>query len=198
MGAVRPPQSVKLVVGMLSADPDVMERARGHLEQAVGPMDLTSELWPFDCTDYYRNEMGPDLKRQFVSIAELIRPDRLPQIKRWTNELEAVIRDELAARGGPMARRPVNLDPGYLTLGKLVLATTKDYSHRLCLGQGIYGEVTLRFESGTWQPWPWTYPDYAAATYHGFFVRVRDRLKEQLAERDAARPARQGKRGAPE
>ena len=193
MGAVRPPKRVKLIVGMLSGDPDLFRRARQHLERVLGPIDLISELWPFECTDYYDGEMGPDLKRQFVTIAELVRPERLPEIKRQTNHLEAAIRGELALTE---EHRPVNLDPGYVTLGKLVLATTKDYSHRVYIDQGVYAEVTLRFESGRWLPWPWTYPDYSAATYHGFLIRVRERLKEQLSDwgdGPKARPSGKGK-----
>ena len=185
MGAIRPPPRVKLIVGMLSADSDLLIRAQHHLQRLFGPIDLTSALWPFDSTDYYEDQMGPDLLRQFVAFAELIRPERLAEIKRQTNHLEQVLSDEA---GGADSLRPVNLDPGYVTLGKLVLATTKDYSHRVCIGQGIYGEVTLHIHAGGWRAWPWTYPDYAAPTYHGFFTQVRERLKEQLSPARVERP----------
>jgi len=75
----------------------------------------------------------------------------------------------------------VNLDPGYLTLSKLVLATTKDYSHRLYIGGGMYAEVTLHFENGDWRAWPWTYPDFAAGTYHSFFRQVRESYRQELS-----------------
>ena len=96
-----------------------------------------------------------------------------------TNALEIRLCNDLAL---PQEARPVNIDPGYLTLFKLVLATTKDSAHRLYLQSGIYAEVTLRYQNSRWQPWPWTYPDYAADTYYGFFERARELYKGQLSE----------------
>ena len=176
MGAIRPPRHVKLVVGMLSGDVDLLAESARRLRKHFGDVDLRSDVWPFTTTDYYEAELGDDVKRQFVSFGELIAPDRLSEIKRTTNDLEAAIAEDLAL---PPGSRPVNLDPGYVTLSKFVLATTKDYSHRVYLSHGIYAEMTLRYESGGWSPWPWTYPDYAAATYRPFFDAVRERLKEQ-------------------
>ena len=91
--------------------------------------------------------------------------------------LEARLADDCLR---PPDQRVVNLDPGYIGLSKLVLATTKDHAHRIYIQRGIYAEVTLRYIKGAWSPWPWTYPDYAAETYHPFFMRVRERLVEQL------------------
>jgi len=178
MGRIKAPKPAKLICGLISGDPDLMARARALLARHFGQIDAVSEIWPFEHTDYYEPEMGPDLKRQFVSFADLIRPDRIAEIKRLTNELEQRLAEETLWPTG----RPVNLDPGYITLSKLVLATTKDYSHRIYLQAGIYAEVTLRYEHGRWVPWPWTYPDYAAETYHDFFIKVRDLLKRQLDE----------------
>lgn len=177
MAAVRPPKRVLPFVGMLSADPDLFSRARRHLERALGRIEAETEVWPFDFTSYYQAEMGPNLKRQFVSFTEPVRPERLPEIKRETNRIEDVIRDESLSD----VPRPINLDPGYVTLSKVVLATTKDYSHRVYIDQGIYAEVTLHFEGRQWRAWPWTFPDYAADRYHPFFSAVRDRLKTLLA-----------------
>lgn len=162
---------------MIGPDHDLMRRARKMLTRAFGETDLTSDVWPFDATDYYEAEMGPDLKRWFVSFNELISPERLAEIKRTTMELEARLADDCLR---PRDQRVVNLDPGYIALSKLVLATTKDHAHRIYIQRGIYAEVTLQFTKGTWQAWPWTYPDYAADTYHPFFMQVRQRLVEQL------------------
>jgi hypothetical protein len=166
---------------MLSSDTDLLARARQLLAAQMGSVDIQSAVWPFESTDYYEPEMGADLKRQFVSFEDLIHPERIGEIKRATNELETRICDDLLL---PPDQRAVNLDPGYVALSKLVLATTKDHAHRIYLQRGIYAEVTLRFEDGAWRPWPWTYPDYAAPDYHGFFVEVRDRLREQLQALD--------------
>lgn len=151
-----------------------MGRAVEMLETAFGAIEHVSPLWPFSATDYYADEMGDRLLRRFVSFAGDFVQERLPAVKRATNELELRLCGELDR---PPARRPVNLDPGYIELSRLVLATTKDHGHRIYLGDGIYAEVTLRYFRRCWTPWPWTYPDYAAPTYHEFFDLVRRGLK---------------------
>lgn len=176
MAAPRPHRPVKLIVGLLGGDVDLLRRTRQLLARRYGPVDLESDLWPFDDTDYYRDEMGPGLMRLFVSFERLIRPDALAQIKLETNRMETSIAEDALLRD---IVRPVNIDPGYVDLGKLVLATTKNHAHRVYLSDGIYAEVTLRYSDGGWQPWPWTYPDFSRAEYHAFFERVRRRLKDQ-------------------
>lgn len=176
MGRVRDPQPVKLICGLIGGDADLLRRARQLLGKRVGAIDLESDLWPFTQTDYYAAEMGPDLKRCFVAFDRLVGPGVLPEIKIETNAIEMQIADEAL---DPHIVRPVNLDPGYVDPGKLVLATTKDRSHRVYLASGIYAEVTLHRVDNTWQPWPWTYPDYLQPEYHAFFERVRTRLIEQ-------------------
>jgi hypothetical protein len=182
MGAIRPPKKAVLFAGLLSGDEDLLRRAAHILQKHFGPVLATSDLWPFDQTDYYEAEMGPDLQRQFVAFTEMIDPGRLAEIKRETNDIEGRISVECVL---PEGFRAVNIDPGYLTLSKMVLATTKDYSHRMYLGRGIYAEVTLHFESGRWQPWPWTYPDYASGRYDEFFAALREYLKERISAPDA-------------
>ncbi len=178
MGAIRPPQRAKLFAGLLTGDTDLLALARRKLEKHFGGADCQSEIWPFTATDYYQPELGPDVRRRFLFFEELISIERLAQIKRLTNDIEHRICDDLAL---PHTARPVNIDPGYITLSKLVLATTKDHAHRIYLQQGIYAEVTLRFEAGEWKSFAWTYPDYAADAYHADFTRARRRLKEQLS-----------------
>lgn len=173
MATPRPGQPVKLIVGLLGTDADLLRRARQSLVRDFGDVDLESDLWPFDQTDYYEAEMGPDLQRWFLSFERLIQPEHLAEIKLRTNDIEQQIADDCSL---PTCRRPVNLDPGYLTLAKLVLATTKDRSHRIYQHSGIYAEVTLHYTQGTWQCWPWTYPDYRRPEYHSFFQRVRRAL----------------------
>lgn len=180
MGRPRAPLPVKLVVGLLSADPDLLRRARQLLTRAFGAVDAESELWPFVHTAYYRETMGEPLVRQFVSFAAGISPERIAEIKGLTNAIEATIADEALAIEHP---RPVNLDPGYVDLSKLVLATTKDRSHRVYLSGGIYAEVTLQYSEGAWRSNPWTYPDYASPLYHTFFAHVREMLRVARALR---------------
>jgi len=187
MARARTAQPVKLIAGLLSGDEDLLRRAQGLLARRFGEIQLESETWPFDETDYYQAEMGPHLKRRFVSFAGTIRPDLLAEVKRETNALEARITEEC---NDPEIARPVNIDPGYLDLGKLVLATTKDRSHRVYIGLGIFAEVTLHYQGGGWQAWPWTYSDYQRPEYHAFFQRVRESLHaERAGAGDEARAA---------
>lgn len=152
---------------------------QGELKGLFGPVDMESPLIPFSFTDYYLSELGPDLKRKLLSFDRLIYPGSLARIKKLTNDLEKRFQREAGKRG-------INIDPGYLEPGKLVLATTKNQQHRIYLGEGIYGEVTLRFRKGRFEPWEWTYPDYRSGVYFGFLTEVRKLYLRQLSsERDS-------------
>jgi hypothetical protein len=179
MWELKEPKPVKLIVGMLAADERCLATARDGLSQALGTIDLTSDIWPFDQTDYYTSQMGPHILRQFVSMEPLVDPGDLARIKHRTNALE----QQLAAALATPFLRPVNLDPGLIEPSKLVLATTKNYSHRIYLGDKMYAEVTLIFDKGNWRPLPYTYPDYHRPEYFDFFTRVRNRLMQQLRSR---------------
>lgn len=172
MGAIRPPQPVKLLLPMLAAEATLFSAVEADLTALWGAIDYRSAPLPFAHTDYYAREFGPGLLRRFVAFERLIDPGDLAAIKRSTNEIEA--------RWSAGGRRRLNLDPGYLTQAKLVLATTKNQAHRIYLGQGIYAEVTLIYREGAWRPLPWTYPDYASAAYHAIFSEVRALLGRQL------------------
>jgi hypothetical protein len=174
MGTAHEPQPVKLIASLLTGEPGLLAEVKVRLSQALGPIDFESELLPFDHTDYYAPEFGPGLQRQFVTFERLVDPGDLPAIKHQTNHLEWSIANE--------GKRRVNIDPGYVSLGKMVLATTKDHAHRLYLGQGIYGEGTLVYQQGRFRPWPWTYPDYADEHYCALFGTIRERYKVQLRE----------------
>lgn len=172
MGIARTPQPVKLITSLLSGELTLLDRVRDELAGIYGPIDSVSEPLPFDHTDYYAAEHGPDLQRLIVTFEQLIDPGDLPVIKNRTNELE-----ESLAREG---KRPINIDPGYVALGKMVLASTKDHAHRIYLGQGIYAEGTLVYQRGKFRPWPWTYPDYGSDRYCALFYEIRERYKKQL------------------
>ena len=175
MGEIKPVETVKLFCGIIAADEAVIARARGELEKFYGPIDRETELIPFTFTDYYRPEMGDPLLRKFVSFQGLIDPGRIAGIKIETNAIE----EQMGETRDGILRRRVNLDPGYLTPAKLVLATTKDFAHRLYAGQGIYTEVTLTFRKDGCAFYPWTYPDYQTETYTAFFLAVRRLLLNQ-------------------
>lgn len=174
MGKIKVPLPAKLIVGMLSAYTDTLGRAADELSALFGPIDFASELLPFTHSDYYNAELGTPILRQFLSFERLFDQGALSQAKHLTNALE----QSLAIEG----RRTVNLDPGYVTGAKLVLATTKDYNHRIYIGNGIYAEVTLHYHKGHFQPWPWTYPDYASPEYLSLFERIRCIYMSQLRD----------------
>lgn len=172
MGTAKTPKPVKLIASIFGASSDQIDRAQAALEARFGPVDFRSDLLPFDHTDFYAPEFGTGLVRRIVAFERLADPGALPDIKLATNALEA----EMAVGG----KRTVNIDPGYVGEGKLVLASTKDHRHRIYLGKGIYGEVTLYYERGGFQAWEWTYPDYASPRYREIFARIRARYREQV------------------
>jgi len=176
MGRIREPQRVKYFCAVLYAEGCDWASLQALLEDRFGALDCCSEAIPFTFTDYYRQELGPKPRRRFVSFRELGDPDGLPELKRGTNSLEA----ELAAASPTGLPRPVNLDPGYLELGKLVLASTKNFAHRVYLRAGIWAEVTLCYRGGKWVSFPWTFSDYRSGAYHEFFLRLRDLYQQQL------------------
>jgi hypothetical protein len=124
-------------------------------------------------TRYYEPAMGAGLRKVLWAFAQRIDPARLADIKLASNALE----DELAAQGLYPEARPLNLDPGYLVLGKFVLATTKDQAHRLYLRDGIFAEVTLHYQAGAFRPWPWTYADYRLDEVLAFLEVAREYYK---------------------
>jgi hypothetical protein len=174
VGLAKEHRPVKLIVGMLTAQETLFETARVELSGTYGPVDHVSSVWPFDFTAYYAEEFGEKLLRQFLAFEDLIDPATLPETKLYTNEFER--------RFSVEGKRRMNLDPGYVDLSKLVLATTKNHQHRLYLAQGVYGEVTLRFTRKSFRPWEWTYPDYRCDHYIQFFNEVRSTYLEQLRE----------------
>ena len=176
MWELRTPQRVKLIIGILAADEECLNAATEMIKEKLGPIDLASDIWPFTQTEYYKDETGGSILRRFVTIDRTISPERLAKIKLKTNRME----QELATRLNRNVPRPVNLDPGIIEPSKLVLATTKNYSHRIYIGKKIYAEVTLIYDKGKWRPFDYTYPDYRQQHYHDFLGRVRTRLREQL------------------
>jgi hypothetical protein len=141
-----------------------------------GPVALTSDTFDFTETDYYTATMGSDLKKQFLVFERPIDPAMLPGIKRQTNDWEV----EYAGFARHPEPRPLNLDPGYITPAKLVLASTKDHAHRIYLRDGIYAEITLAYRQRHWQPLEWTYPDYRREDFHQFFTQCRDYLLSHI------------------
>jgi hypothetical protein len=172
------PDPALLIVAAFSRHQDAMAWARQRLETARGPVALASEPYTFNQTAYYEKEMGAALQKQLLSFRELADLGELAGIKRFTNDLER----QLTNTGNYTEVRPLNLDPGLMTLGKFMLATTKEQAHRIYLQDGIYAEVTLRFQDGAFQPWPWTYADYREPFVCAFLKQARDFYRQRLIE----------------
>ncbi len=174
MSAPGPPVPVKPVISLLLAREDLGPAVMARLLDYFGPPDLVGPSWPFAATDYYAPEMGASLCRRLASFLHLADPARLADWKVLTNRIEADV-----TLGG---RRTVNLDPGYLARERLVLATGKNFSHRLYLGRGIYGDLTLMHSGGELTPLPWTFPDYASGELRAWLAMVRRKYLWQLKE----------------
>jgi Domain of unknown function (DUF4416) len=176
MWELHDPKPVKLIIGILAANETALAAAVKAINKSFGVIDLKSDVWPFTQTDYYKDELGPNALRQFVSIENLIDPGKLAQIKHDTNSLEQQLADSLKLS----LPRPVNLDPGFIEPSKLILASTKNFSHRIYIGNKMFAEVTLMYEKGNWRQFEYTFPDYRQSCYHDFLSKVRTRLLEQL------------------
>src|SRR3989339_797244 len=167
-------EPVKLFTGLILSQGIAFDAVKPALEAAFGPADRVSPEMDFSkYTPYYHDEMGEGLRRVFVSFDRLIDRTLLPDIKHRTGKIEA----EFLLHG----KRCVNLDPGYLTMGQLFLASTKNNFFRIYLCDGIFAEVTLYYERGGYVDFPWTYRDYQSAAYKNIFLQIRAIYKKQLA-----------------
>jgi hypothetical protein len=171
---------VLLVVAAFSRHDEALAWGRQRLECAYGPVGLAGAAFDFHHTAYYEPTMGPGLRKCLFVFRDLVPADCLPAVKLHSNALEA----ELAHAVTYPEPRPLNLDPGVLSLGKFLLATTKDQAHRVYLRDGIFAEVTLRFEAGAFEPWPWTYADYREPAVREFLGAARDYYRGRLRERE--------------
>lgn len=178
MAVPREPIPALLFIGLLSGDTGLFETAARLLAERYGPLFRRTDVVTWDHTDYYREEMGRRLYRQFLFFDRLIDPGILPDIKLATNQLER----ETAESAPPGLRRRVNLDPGYVTEAKVVLATTKDFSHRIYVRSGIYAEVTLvyRERERRFTTLGHTYPDFRSEATITIMNEARERLRESL------------------
>jgi hypothetical protein len=164
---------VKLIRGLLFRQDIDLQKIESSLQQQFGPIDRRSQIFDFKFTDYYVSEMGDALLKRFLSYEKLIMPDTLSDIKNSSNRIES----EFSTQGA----RAVNIDPGYLEESKLVLASTKNFAHRIYLRDGIWAEVTMRYIRGLFVSHDWTYPDHSQPLAIEFFSKVRDIYRGQLS-----------------
>ncbi len=178
MAEPKPFSPAKLICGIIAGSESFFQIVEERLTLLFGVVDAASPIFSFDLTDYYEKQMGVDLKRKFLSFKKLIRPEKLYRIKLMTNELEDVIRDAFQAD-----RRAVNIDPGYLVSSALIMATAKNFSHRIPLQHGIYAHLEFMFGKDEIRTLSWTYPDYKNEDCQNFFLEVRRIYLAQLKKK---------------
>ena len=181
MGKITPPNPVKLIFSIISAEDNLICETKELLVSHFGNIDMESIFQPFDYTNYYRDEMGDGLKQVLVSFEKLIIPDQLSQIKNNSNKWEFSIGYKNISLGKEVEiKRKVNLDPGYVTLSKFILASTKNGPARIYLKNGIYAEITLQFINATYRSLEWTYQNYKTEPYISFLNKVREQYKKDI------------------
>jgi hypothetical protein len=173
MGKPKEPQPAKLFMSLIALENDIFQQGVQDLCATLGETDTISQRFPFDFTDYYMQEMGKPLYRHFITFERLISIPALPDIKQATNHLE----EKYAA---PNGNRRINLDPGYICMEHVILATTKGYTHRPYLRDGIYVDLTLIYQNKSFQPLEWTYPDYRQEEVIALFNQFRKKYLEDL------------------
>ena len=174
MSLPQEPKPAKLVIGLLVKDRALFEPLAAELASLFGSPDMVSSWMSFDYTTYYESELGSPLYRRLLTFGILIDQLELAAIKLITNRLEQTYsRDH---------RRRVNIDPGYLLYERFVLASGKNFSHRIYIGRCIYADLTLVYRKGAFETLPWTYPDYADQPIRGFLERVRKKYAVDLKQ----------------
>jgi hypothetical protein len=169
-----------LFFGAFSGRSEILDEARRLIEERFGALhaDGVSATFPFPDTRTYRPTMGAGLERRFFVLDGLFPQDGLAAVKRGAISLE----EEIRRRFPGSVARPVNIDPGLINDCRIILASTKDYAHRIYRGDGIWEEVTLIFRHGAYRSLPWTYPDFQNPEYHKFFAKFRKELLERQRE----------------
>ncbi|MFO7666629.1 MAG: DUF4416 family protein [Desulfobacterales bacterium] len=172
MSVVRPPKPAKLVTGVFLKDRDLLETLISELAEKFGPIDIISQWFPFDYTSYYEPEMGFPLFRRMLAYKNLIEQTDLAGIKNITNDIEL--------KYSKNGKRAANIDPGYMLCERFILATGKNYTHRIYIGEGIYADLTLIYQKSGFKKLPWTYPDYYDERMVLYLKTVREKYMVDL------------------
>ncbi len=163
---------VKYFIGALFSSEELLEKAFSEVESKFSSIDLKSNNYLFDVTDYYDKEMGIPIYRKIFSVTELLSPAFLPDAKLLSNEIE----DILCING----KRKVNLDIGYIDFNKVVLASAKYCANKIYMGKGIYADPAIHYSKGKFKPYPWAFMDFKDSRYYDFIFQIRMKYKSQL------------------
>lgn len=180
MGKISFPKPAKLIISMITSEECLFAQYKDILINKFGDVDMKSNAQPFNFTDYYEKEFGKKLIQILFSFSILIKQNELVEIKKITNDLESNFVREDIKKNTPCQKRKINLDPGYISLNKYILASTKNGPSRIYLGEGIYAEITLRFINKSFVPCEYTYPNYKTSEYINYLNLVRQKYKLQL------------------
>ncbi|MEA1939608.1 MAG: DUF4416 family protein [Candidatus Caldatribacteriota bacterium] len=177
MGKIYFPKPVKLIISMISSNKTMFDIYEEILKKRFGRTDLKSNIQDFNFTKYYEKEFGQNLLEKIISFESLIKIEMLTDIKKITNGLENDILDNNISS----KKRNINLDPGYINLDKFILASTKNGPSRIYLKDGIYAEITLKYQNKSFVANnKYTYPNYRTDEYINFLNLVREKYKQQL------------------
>lgn len=172
MSKPKKPVRVKLIASLITRDRDVINPVLSAMQERFGGIDFISERMDFDHTEYYNSEMGRGLFRRIASFEDLICLEGLSAIKIFTNSIENQYTDN--------GRRKINIDPAYVSMEKFVLASCKNFSHRIYLSDGVYADLTLIYKDRNFQPLEWTFPDYAELKMRNLLAKLREKYIMQL------------------
>jgi len=172
MSTPQSPKPAKLIIGLFMKEKNLINALLKEICEKIGSIDMVSSWFDFNFTSYYETEMGAPLYRRILIFKDLIKQSDLPGIKIFTNQIE-----KKYSEGN---KRAVNIDPGYMLLERFVLATGKNFTHRIYIGQGIYADLTLMYQKGSFQTLPWTYPDYADPLMIKFLELIRKKYMRDL------------------
>ncbi len=174
MSIPKKPLPAKLLLGFFMQEKVIFNEILTIIKEKLGSIDIISPWFDFDYTDYYEKEMGDNLFRRIIVFKDLIEQEELAKIKNITNLIEKSYEHD--------GNRKINIDPGYMLPSRFILATGKDFSHRIYIGENIYADLTLIFKNGDFHTLEWTYPDYAARDMRDFLLKVRGKYLRDLAE----------------
>ena len=153
------------VVSILTREQSLIGEVTNNIEDLLGKTGLKSEFFTFDHTDYYEKEMGNNLNRLWLCFNNLSIPEKLVEIKLKVFEIEKKFSDSNG--------RIVNLDPGYLDLHRLVLASFKEAGDKIYLSEGIWAHIVLRYFKKEFYAPEHSFSDFKENIFNPFFKKAR-------------------------
>ncbi len=166
------PAPVLRICSCITGEPQLLAKVEEELTSSFGEISLRSEPFPFDLSDYYRAEMGGNLERHWFCFGDLFEAETLLRSRLATGRIE-----ELFSTDG---NRRVNIDPGYLDLGKLVLASLKEAPDKIYMGEGVWAHTCLNYRDGRFTAPDHSFPDFRDGRFNEFMLKARDLLKKIL------------------